>query len=194
MQGERTALNILSRSSGIATATKAVVDLAQEKGWQGECASTRKVTPGFRLIEKYSVLVGGGSTHRMDLSHMVMLKDNHIWSTGSITAAVKKARQACGFSSKIEVETDSYDGAAEAATAGAEIVMLDNMEPAVLKETAQKLKAAFPALTIEASGGITIATIADFFSPSVDVISQSFSSGYGILDYSLKIQPGLEKA
>ena len=165
--------------------------LAKEKGWQGECAATRKVTPGFRLIEKYAVLVGGGSTHRMDLSHMVMLKDNHIWSTGSITAAVTKARQACGFSSKIEVETSSYEEAAEAATAGAEIVMLDNMDPAVLKETAQKLKEAFPAVTIEASGGITLATIADYFSPHVDVISQSFTSGYQILDFSLKVQPGV---
>ena len=87
----------------MATETQDSVAVAREHSWKGEVAATRKITPGFRLIEKYAVLVGGGSTHRMDLSHMVMLKDNHIWSAGSITAAVQKARKAAGFSSKIEV-------------------------------------------------------------------------------------------
>jgi nicotinate-nucleotide pyrophosphorylase (carboxylating) len=121
-----------------------------------------------------------------------MLKDNHIWSTGSITNAVKKAREGCGFSSKIEVECTNYADACEAAAAGAEIVMLDNRGPDELKDMARRVKEAFPHLTVEASGGIVASTIAGYFSPHVDVISQgAFTHGYDCLDFSLKIQPGL---
>lgn len=102
---ERTALNTLSRASGVATQAKAAVDIALEHGWHGHVAGTRKTTPGFRTVEKYALIVGGASTHRQDLSQMVMLKDNHIWSCGGITAAVRKAKQAAGFSMKIEVGT-----------------------------------------------------------------------------------------
>ena len=169
-----------------------MVDIARGAGWRGEVAATRKVTPGFRLVEKYAVLVGGASTHRMDLSHMVMLKDNHIWSKGSITAAVRSAREACGFSSKIDVECGSYEDAAEAAAAGAEIVMLDNFEPEELKRVAARLKTSFPHLTVEASGGITASTVASYLSADVDVVSQgALTHGYPCLDFSLKIQPGL---
>ena len=188
--GERTALNILSRASGVASEARRMVDIARAQGWQGEVAATRKVTPGFRLVEKYAVLVGGASTHRMDLSHMVMLKDNHIWSRGSITEAVRSARSACGFSSKIDVECSKYEDAVEAAEAGAEITMLDNFEPEELKAVAKRLKQRFPALTIEASGGITAETIASYISEDVDVVSQgALTHGYGCLDFSLKIQP-----
>jgi len=83
--GERVALNCLTRASGIATVARRLRQLADDRGWHGEVAGTRKTTPGFRLVEKYSLLVGGMSTHRYDLSSMVMLKDNHIWSAGSIT-------------------------------------------------------------------------------------------------------------
>lgn len=94
---ERTALNILSRSSGIATASHKIISLARSTGYKGTIAGTRKTTPGLRRLEKYSMLVGGCDTHRYDLSSMVMLKDNHIWATGSITNAVKNARAVCGF-------------------------------------------------------------------------------------------------
>lgn len=100
---ERTALNILSRASGVATQARKYVNIAKSNNWKGEIAATRKTTPGFSLVEKYSVLVGGASTHRLDLSQMIMLKDNHVWSVGNITQAVKKARSLGGFSTKIEV-------------------------------------------------------------------------------------------
>ena len=100
---ERVALNILSRASGIAAGARRGVAVAAAHNWPGYVAGTRKTTPGFQAVEKYALLVGGAATHRLNLSQMVMLKDNHIWSCGSISDAVSKARRACGFSSKIEV-------------------------------------------------------------------------------------------
>jgi nicotinate-nucleotide pyrophosphorylase (carboxylating) len=100
---ERVCLNILSRASGVAAASKRAVAIKEAQNWPGYVAGTRKTTPGFASVEKYALLVGGAATHRLDLSQMVMLKDNHIWSAGSITNAVKKARTAAGFSMKIEV-------------------------------------------------------------------------------------------
>ncbi|TMW64439.1 hypothetical protein Poli38472_013061 [Pythium oligandrum] len=187
--GERTALNILTRASGIATQAKHSVDIARALGWNGHVAGTRKTTPGFRLVEKYALLVAGASTHRHDLSQMVMLKDNHVWAAGSITNAVLKAKRAAGFSMKIEVECRKLEEAVEAANAGADIVMLDNFEPEKLKETAATLKAQFPHLLIEASGGITPDTLGSYVSPHVDIVSQGkLTQGYGFLDFSLKIQ------
>ena len=189
--GERTALNILTRASGIATAARAAVTAAKAEGWQGEVAGTRKITPGFRLVEKYALLVGGASTHRMDLSHMVMLKDNHIWSAGSITGAVQVARAAAGFSSKIEVETRSLEEALEAASAGADVIMLDNYSPEGMIADAGKLKAAHPHVMVEASGGITTKTLPAYCHPNVDIISMgSLTQGYDTLDFSLKIARG----
>ena len=104
--------------SGVATAAHAAMEVARAHGWSGKVAGTRKTTPGFGLVEKYALLVGGADTHRMDLSNMVMLKDNHIWSTGSITESVRRARYACGFSTKIEVECTSQQDAVEAGEAG----------------------------------------------------------------------------
>ncbi|XP_041641675.1 nicotinate-nucleotide pyrophosphorylase [carboxylating]-like isoform X2 [Cheilinus undulatus] len=127
--GERPALNCLARASGIATRCCQLQAMARERDWHGEVAGTRKTTPGFRLVEKYAMLVGGVSMHRQDLSGMVMLKDNHVWASGSITQAVKAARSVCGFSSKIEVECRSAEEGREAAGAGADIVMLDNFKP-----------------------------------------------------------------
>mmetsp|Transcript_5274 Transcript_5274/g.10853 ORF Transcript_5274/g.10853 Transcript_5274/m.10853 type:complete len:304 (+) Transcript_5274:82-993(+) len=188
LQGERTALNTLSRCSGVATASHRSVDVARKLGWKGWVAGTRKTTPGFRVVEKYGLLVGGAATHRLDLSQMVMLKDNHIWSAGSIPNAVQLARKAAGFSQKIEVECQSLDEARQAAGAGADIVMLDNFAPAQLKEDAKRLKEEFPQVLIEASGGITIDTMADYLSEHVDIISQGkLTQGYDCLDFSLKI-------
>ena len=141
--GERTALNLMARASGIASAASKLVSLVRSHGWQGEVAGTRKTTPGFGLVEKYALLVGGASTHRMDLSNMVMLKDNHIWSAGSITGAVQKARSACGFSSKIEVECRDLAEAVEAASQGADIVMLDNFSPEEIHRDAKLFKEQF---------------------------------------------------
>ncbi|KAH9256744.1 nicotinate-nucleotide diphosphorylase (carboxylating) [Batrachochytrium salamandrivorans] len=123
--GERPALNMLSRASGIATKARNLKNIKDAHGWHGVIAATRKTTPGFRIVEKYASLVGGVDTHRMDLSSMIMLKDNHIWATGSITNAVKQARSVGGFALKIEVECQSEAEADEAIRAGADIVMLD---------------------------------------------------------------------
>lgn len=188
LQGERTALNTLSRCSGVATASRKVAKVASDANWKGWVAGTRKTTPGFRIAEKYALLVGGAATHRLDLSQMVMLKDNHVWSAGSITAAVALARSAAGFSQKIEVECQDLEEAVEAAKAGADIVMLDNFAPDRLKSSAMSLKEKYPHVLVEASGGITIETMAEFLSEHVDIVSQGkLTQGYSCLDFSLKI-------
>mmetsp|Transcript_9103 Transcript_9103/g.13541 ORF Transcript_9103/g.13541 Transcript_9103/m.13541 type:complete len:320 (+) Transcript_9103:140-1099(+) len=193
LRGERTALNTLSRCSGVATAAHLSVQKVQSTHptWTGHIAGTRKVTPGsFRIVEKYALVVGGCYTHRMDLSQMTMLKDNHIWACGgNITAAVKLARSAAGFSQKIEVECQSLEEAIEAATAGADVVMLDNFGPEGLKRDAKVVKEKFPGVIVEASGGITFDTMCDYISDHVDIISRgNLTQGYSCLDFSLKVQ------
>ncbi|XP_061088748.1 nicotinate-nucleotide pyrophosphorylase [carboxylating]-like [Conger conger] len=188
--GERPALNCLARTSGIATRCRQLLDIAQTACWEGQLTGTRKTTPGFRLMEKYAMLVGGISMHRYDLSGMVMLKDNHVWASGSITQAVRAARSVCGFSSKIEVECRNDEEAIEAARAGAEIIMLDNYTPQVLHAAALSLKQQFPSVLIEASGGVTPVTLPLYFSPNVDIISMGcITQGCPIVDFSLKVQP-----
>lgn len=190
LRGERTALNTLSRCSGVASLSRVALERARGLGWKGYVAGTRKTTPGFRIVEKYGLLVGGVATHRLDLSQMVMLKDNHIWSCGSITKAVTLARKAAGFSQKIEVECQSLEEALEAAAAGADIVMLDNFEPQRLKQDAKTFKKQFPHVLVEASGGITTETMPDYLCEHVDVVSQGkLTQGYPCVDYSLKIVP-----
>lgn len=189
LQGERTALNTISRCSGVASISAKAVKVARDLGWYGHVAGTRKTTPGdFRIVEKYGLLVGGAATHRLDLSQMVMLKDNHIWSAGSIASAVKLAKSAAGFSQKVEVECQSLEEATEAALAGADIVMLDNFKPNQLKKDARTLKEKYPHLLIEASGGITTETMPDYLCEYVDIVSQGkLTHGYSCLDFSLKI-------
>ncbi|KAJ9090634.1 nicotinate-nucleotide diphosphorylase (carboxylating) [Entomophthora muscae] len=202
LQGERLALNIVSRCSAIATNQKSVRgyhlnSLKKKHGFKGIIAGTRKTTPGFRLVEKYGMLVGNIDTHRMDLSTMIMLKDNHIWSQGSISAAVQRARMSGGFSVKIEVECRGEAEAEEAICSGADIIMLDNMVPPELHETACRLKnkwlrssenGAYKFL-IEASGGIDLDTISNYFNDDIDVISLgSMTQGVPHVDFSLKIQ------
>ncbi|GMH83962.1 hypothetical protein TL16_g09771, partial [Triparma laevis f. inornata] len=185
--GERTALNILSRCSGVSTVSNRYAELA--KDWSGTIAGTRKTTPGFRLIEKYGLLVSNVDTHRLDLSHMVMLKDNHIWSHGSITLAIKKARSGCGFTSKIEVECRNLEEGLEAGEAGADVIMLDNYIGCEVENDAREIKEMYPGVIIEVSGGITEESLEEYLQPSVDVISVGkLTQGYECLDFSLKIQ------
>ena len=188
--GERLALNIMTRASGISTIARKVQDLADKAEWKGLVAGTRKLTPGFRQVEKYALLVGGVATHRMDLSSMIMLKDNHIWSTGSITNSVNAAKKVVGFSTKIEVECQTLEDAMEASKAGANIVMLDNFKPGPeLFGAAAKIKKAFPHVIIEASGGIRMHTISGYFNENIDVLSMgALTQGYPSLDFSLKVQ------
>jgi len=160
--GERVALNMLARCSGIATKSKSVKDLAKGYGYNGIIAGTRKTTPGFRLVEKYGMLVGGIDPHRHDLSSMIMLKDNHIWSSGSITAAIQQARSVGGFTLLLDVEVGSEAGADEAIDAGADIVMLDNMEGDELLSVACRLKEKWKGrrkFMLETSGNITEANL-----------------------------------
>jgi nicotinate-nucleotide pyrophosphorylase len=127
-------------------------------GYKGTLAGTRKTTPGFRLVEKYGMLVGGADTHRMDLSTMTMLKDNHVWSRGSITQAVKAAKAAGGFSLKVEVEVQSEEEADEAIAAGADVVMLDNFSGEGVKTTSRSLREKWKGkreFLLEVSGGLT---------------------------------------
>lgn len=185
---ERTVLNILSRASGVATQAREMKAIADVHKWLGTVAGTRKVTPGFRMVEKYALVVGGVAPHRYDLSQMIMLKDNHINVTGSITNAVLKAKAAAGFSTKIEVECQNVDEAKEAATAGADVVMLDNYTPQQIEKDSAELKAQFPHLLIEASGGITRESIGHYMLNTVDVISQGcLTHGYSCVDVSMKI-------
>ncbi|CAG8442285.1 12077_t:CDS:2 [Cetraspora pellucida] len=159
--GERTALNIIARCSGIAT--------REVHNFKGIIAGTRKTTPGFRLVEKYGMLVGGADTHRMNLSSMVMLKDNHIWSQGSITKAIERARNVGGFSLKIDVECRTEAEADEAIQAGADVIMLDNFESKNLKSCAKSLKQKWTdkKFLLESSGGITEENITEFFCPGM---------------------------
>ncbi|KAI9505493.1 nicotinate-nucleotide pyrophosphorylase [Coemansia spiralis] len=194
LMGERLALNILARCSGIASRARRLRSIADQKAFAGVIAGTRKTTPGFRLVEKYGMEVGGADTHRMDLSTMVMLKDNHVWATGSITNAVMRARSAAGFSIKIEVECQSEEEALEAIAAGADIVMLDNFTPEDMAVCATSLKAHCLSnhrqVLIEASGGITEETAANFMSPAIDIISfGAMTQGVPHVDFSLKISP-----
>ncbi|XP_060558888.1 nicotinate-nucleotide pyrophosphorylase [carboxylating]-like [Ruditapes philippinarum] len=187
--GERVALNIITRASGIASAAHRLRKMVQKLGWTGQVAGTRKTTPGFRLVEKYALLVGGVSTHRYDLSSMIMLKDNHIWTAGSITQAVKDAHVVGGFSTKIEVECRSIEDAEEAASAGCDVIMLDNFSPEAIPKAAAMLKEKFPKLIVEVSGGITEDNIAQYCDKNVDIISLSrLTQGYDTLDFSLKVR------
>eukprot|EP00736_Rhodelphis_marinus_P008340 Rmarinus@m.13299 len=195
LQGERLALNILSRCSGVATEARKLSDLLSEAEWHGSVAGTRKTTPGFRMVEKYGLLVGGADTHRYDLSGMVMLKDNHIKACGGIGDAVREVRKVAGFSLKVEVECGHYDDAAEALSAGADVVMLDNMSPDVAQETARKLRQIFTeqTFTVEASGGINADTIAAYACPHIDILSVGgLTNGYPSVDFSLKIEQPAE--
>ncbi|QPG76992.1 nicotinate-nucleotide diphosphorylase (carboxylating) [Brettanomyces nanus] len=191
LQAERLSLNIISRCSGIATRSYLTIKLARDSGYNGIIAGTRKTTPGLRLLEKYSMLVGGIDTHRYDLSSMIMLKDNHIWATGSITKAVESAKRVAGFSSKIEVEVQNEDEAIEAIEAGADIIMLDNFDYGELQTSAKRLKAQWSGkkqFMLECSGGLTLQNISHFLCDDIDIYStSSVHQGCGIIDFSLKI-------
>lgn len=155
--GERVALNTLARCSGIATKSRELVDKLRAAGYTGTLAGTRKTTPGFRLVEKYGMLVGGADAHRHDLSSMIMLKDNHVWSRGSITDAVRAAKAVAGFSLKVEVEVQTEAEADEAIEAGADVVMLDNFTGDGVRAASASIKERWQGkrhFLLEVSGGL----------------------------------------
>ena len=166
LTAERTALNLLGHLSGIATATAAAVDVVVAT--DARIADTRKTTPGLRAVEKYAVRCGGGSNHRLGLHDAVMLKDNHLAAAGSITAAVRAARDRVGHTVTITVEVDRLEQLGEVLDAGADIVLLDNMDPPMLRSAVEQVDGR--AIT-EASGGITLETVQQVAATGVDVIS-----------------------
>nr|OQO16224.1 hypothetical protein B0A51_15492 [Rachicladosporium sp. CCFEE 5018] len=191
--GERVALNTLARCSGIATASAGLLSLLRRAGYRGILAGTRKTTPGFRLVEKYGMLVGGCDPHRHDLSTMTMLKDNHIWACGgSITSAVHAAKAAGGFAIKVEVECQTEAEAEEAIQAGADVVMLDNFDGEGVKVAARSLKEKYGGgrMLIEVSGGLTEGNVESYVCDDVDIISSSsIHQGTRHVDFSLKVVP-----
>lgn len=163
---ERTALNFLMHLSGIATLTRQFVDRVSE--YDCRIVDTRKTTPGLRYLQKYAVRCGGGQNHRMGLYDGIMLKDNHIRAMGSISEAVKQAKEVAGHMVLIEVECETREMVDEAVTAGADIVMLDNMDPFLMAEIVKAYKGK---VRLEASGGITIDTVRGVAQTGVDAIS-----------------------
>lgn len=182
LSGERVALNYLQRMSGIATYTNAVASLL--KGSRTKLLDTRKTTPNMRIFEKYAVRVGGGYNHRYNLSDGVLLKDNHIGAAGSVTKAVQMAKEYAPFVRKIEVEVENLDMVKEAAEAGADIIMLDNMSPEEMKEA---IKIIDGRAQTECSGNVTKENISKVLSVEVDYISSgALTHSAPILDISLK--------
>ncbi|XP_014552484.1 glycoside hydrolase family 16 protein [Bipolaris victoriae FI3] len=199
--GERVALNTLARCSGIATKSHRLLTLLRGAGYPNILAGTRKTTPGFRLVEKYGMLVGGVDAHRVDLSAMTMLKDNHIVAAGSITNAVKAAKAAGGFAIKVEVECQSFEEADEAIAAGADIVMLDNFTPEGVQVAAKDLKDKWgrgvgdrKQFLVEVSGGLTEHNVEKYVCGDIDIVStSSIHQGVPHVDFSLKIVPKSKK-
>jgi nicotinate-nucleotide pyrophosphorylase (carboxylating) len=185
LTGERTALNIMQRMSGIATKTAHLVSLVRNT--KAKIVDTRKTTPGLRILEKYAVRCGGGANHRFGLYDAVLIKDNHVQAAGGIIPAIDKARSAVPHTIKIEVETDTLEQVEQALSAGADMILLDNMNPAILREAVALC--AKLAVT-EASGGITEETIVAVAEAGVDLISVgALTHSVKSLDLSLEILP-----
>jgi nicotinate-nucleotide pyrophosphorylase (carboxylating) len=166
LAGERVALNFLQRLSGIATLTRRYVDAV--RGYDVDIVDTRKTTPGWRLLEKYAVRVGGAKNHRHDLGDGVLIKDNHIVAAGGIKQAVALARQHSHHLLKIEVEVETLEQVEEALQAGAEVIMLDNMPVTMLAEAVKMIGGR---ALVEASGGISLESIINVARTGVDLIS-----------------------
>ena len=182
LSGERVALNYLQRMSGIATYTHSVA--AYLEGTKTKLLDTRKTTPNMRIFEKYAVRVGGGHNHRYNLSDGVMLKDNHIGAAGSVTKAVKMAKEYAPFVRKIEVEVENLDMVKEAVEAGADIIMLDNMTTEEMREA---IKIIDGRAETECSGNVTKENISRLTELGVDYISSgALTHSAPILDISLK--------
>jgi nicotinate-nucleotide pyrophosphorylase (carboxylating) len=187
---ERTLLNLISRMSGIATTTKRLTEKLRKAHAKARIAATRKTAPGLLYFDKKAVLIGGGDPHRLNLSDMILVKDNHIALAGSIEIVVKKAKQNASFSKKIEVEVAKVTDVLKAAEAGADIIMLDNFSPKQIKEAVELLKKAgfLGKILLEASGGITAGNLLDYAATQVDIISLGeLTHSVRALDFSLEI-------
>ena len=182
LSSERVALNYLQRMSGIATYTKKMIEALDDKNIY--LLDTRKTVPNMRIFEKYAVVAGGGYNHRYNLSDAIMLKDNHISAAGSITKAIKLAREYSPFIKKIEIEVEDLEGVEEAVRAGADIIMLDNMGIETIKKA---IKVIGKKAIIECSGNIDINNINRFKGLEIDYVSSgAITHSAKILDLSLK--------
>lgn len=183
LKAERTALNFMQRMSGIATASREYAAIGKKYGVM--IVDTRKTQPGLRRLDKYAVRIGGARNHRISLADSVMIKDNHIAAAGSITAAVKKIKDVIGHTPKVEVETTTLDEVKEALTAGADIIMLDNMTP---EQIAVCKKEIAGRAIIEVSGGVNKTNLEAYCAVRPDVISMgALTHSVPAKDLSLKI-------
>lgn len=170
---ERTLLNLVSRMSGIASATRNLVNLLRKNRIKARVACTRKTAPGLLYFDKKAVEIGGGDTHRLHLDDMILIKDNHLALADSMEEAVRKAKENASFSKKIEVEITKSEDVLCAIEAGADIVMLDNFSPRQIRRTIELMKrnGCYGKVLLEASGGITSKNFIDFASTGVDILS-----------------------
>ena len=182
LSGERTGLNYLQRMSGIATMTREYMD--ELKGYKTVLLDTRKTTPNMRPFEKYAVTVGGATNHRYNLSDGVLLKDNHIGAAGSITKAIQMAKAYAPFVRKIEIETETLEQVKEALDAGADIIMLDNMDNKTMKKAVEMIGGK---AQTECSGNVTKARLKEIAEIGVDFVScGALTHSAPIMDVSLK--------
>ena len=182
LTGERTALNYLQRMSGIATHTRSLVDLLGDA--KTKLLDTRKTTPNMRIFEKYAVKIGGGTNHRYNLSDGILIKDNHIGAAGGIKEAVALAKDYAPFVRKIEVEVENLEMVQEALDAGADIIMLDNMDNATMKKAVELIDGR---AETECSGNVTKERVKDIIETGVDYVScGALTHSSPILDVSLK--------
>lgn len=190
LSAERTMLNLLSRMSGIATATRKLTTKIQNANLKTRIAATRKTALGFSYFDKKAVIVGGGDAHRLHLDDMILIKDNHRVVAGSLKVALKRVKENASFSKKIEVEISEPADALEAAQLGADIIMLDNFLPKQINEAITLLKNAgyFGKIILEASGRITEENVLDYAATGVDLISLgTLTHSVKALDISLEV-------
>lgn len=187
---ERTMLNLFSRMSGIATHTKRLVEMVRRAGYKTAVAATRKTALGLAYFDKKAVMIGGGDPHRYGLDDMILIKDNHLAIAGNVKSLVRKTRERASFSKKIEVEVSRLSDVLEAAEAGADIIMLDNLAPKKVEEAVQlmKRKKLRNKVLIEASGGITEQNILRYAATGVDIVSLGeITQSARALDMSLEV-------
>lgn len=187
---ERTALNLLARMSGIATATAELVRRAKSVRRNVVVAGTRKGVPGFRYFEKRAIIAGGGDPHRLHLDDCILIKDNHIAVVGGVAEAIRRAKRIASFTKKIEVEVRSVEEALEAAREGADIIMLDNMKPEEIRVVVKRLEeeGLRDRILIEASGGIRPENVKAYVEAGIDIVSSGYiTHSAPALDVSLEI-------
>ncbi len=187
LTGERVALNLMQRMSGVATLTRQYVKAVE--GTAATIVDTRKTTPGLRMLEKYAVTIGGGKNHRYGLDDGVLIKDNHIALAGGITRAVSAAKLKVGHLHKIEVEISNWAQLREAIEAGADIILLDNQTPEEAQKLVEMARSLNPNILLEASGGMDLDRVRFFAEAGVDLISVGrLTHSARALDISFKIQ------